>query len=183
MELAMITSIAAFLRYADAVFRRTARDGAAPPEAAARWHPPARAGEAGWGMGQLGGHIAGARLYVASAYRGEGWLFPELPFRPEARSAWVPHLEAAAAEFRRRLEETPDDWLARRIALIDTPGSVSGWRVLMMMLEHEVAHRAQIDAYAGLEGWPVPPIFGRAFEEVMALQARERRRHALPGEG
>lgn len=47
----------------------------------------------------------------------------------------------------------------------------------LMMLEHEVAHCAQADAYAGLEGWPVPHIFGRAFEDVMALQPQERRRH------
>ncbi len=179
----MITSIAAFLRYADAVFRRTARDVAALPEAAAAWHPPPREGEVGWGIGQLVGHIAGARLYFASAYRGEGWLFPELPFQPEDREAWLSHLEATAVEFRRRLEETPDDWLERRVELIDTPGSVSGWRVLMLMIEHEVAHRAQIDAYAGLEGWPVPPIFGRAFEEVMALQPQERRRHGRPEHG
>jgi hypothetical protein len=37
--------------------------------------------------------------------------------------------------------------------MIDTPGAtLSGWRVLMMMIEHEAHHRSQIDAYAGLEG-------------------------------
>ena len=39
----------------------------------------------------------------------------------------------------------------------------------MMMIENEVHHRSQIDAYAGLEGWPVPDIFnrsGRAGERV-----------------
>jgi uncharacterized damage-inducible protein DinB len=177
----MIGSIAAFLRYADAVFRRTARDVAALPPAAARWRPPAREGEAGWSIGQLVGHIAGARLYFASAYRGEGWLFPELPFRPDERSTWVPHLEATAVAFRRRLEGTPDNWLERRVELIDTPGSIAGWRVLMLMIEHEIAHRAQVDAYAGLEGWPVPPIFGRTFEHVSALQAQERERQARRG--
>jgi hypothetical protein len=41
----------------------------------------------------------------------------------------------------------------------------------MMMLEHEVHHRSQIDSYAGLEGWPVPDIFGRSAESIDALQA------------
>jgi len=164
------------------VFRRTARDIAALPPAAARWRPPARESESGWSIGQLVGHIAGARLYFASAYRGDGWLYPELPFQADDQATWLPHLEATAAEFRRRLEGTPDAWLARRVELIDTPDSVSGWRVLMLMIEHEVAHRSQIDAYAGLEGWPVPPIFGRTFEDVQALQAQERQRRARRGE-
>ncbi len=107
--------------------------------------------------------------------RGEG--------RPEEPATWVPHLEATAAAFHRRLAGTPDTWLERRVGLIDTPGSLSGWRVLMLMIEHEVAHRSQIDAYAGLEGWPVSPIFGRTFEDVLALQAQERRRHGRTEHG
>jgi len=44
----------------------------------------------------------------------------------------------------------------------------------MMMLEHEVHHRSQIDTYAGLEGWPVPDIFGRSAESIDALQESQR---------
>jgi uncharacterized damage-inducible protein DinB len=62
--------------------------------------------------------------------------------------------------------------------MIDTPGAtLSGWRVLMMHIEHEVHHRSQIDAYAGLEGWPVPDIFGRSAESIDALQATQRAHH------
>ena len=76
------------------------------------------------------------------------------------------------------LRETPEAWLTRRIEMIDTPGAtLSGWRLLMMMLEHEVHHRSQIDTYAGLEGWPVPDIFGRSAESIDALQESERTRH------
>ena len=77
------------------------------------------------------------------------------------------------------MSETPADWLTRRIEMIDTPGqSLAGWRLLMMMLEHEVHHRSQIDAYAGLQGWPVPDIFGRSAESIDALQEAERAKHA-----
>jgi len=63
--------------------------------------------------------------------------------------------------------------------MIDTPGQgLSGWRLLMMMLEHEVHHRSQIDAYVGLQGWPVPDIFGRSAESIDTLQADQRRKHA-----
>jgi hypothetical protein len=46
----------------------------------------------------------------------------------------------------------------------------------MMMLEHEVHHRSQIDTYAGLEGWPVPDIFGRSAETISALQPAEQQK-------
>ena len=55
--------------------------------------------------------------------------------------------------------------------MIDTPGSLSGWRMVMMMLQHEVHHRSQIDTYAGLQGWPVPDIFEHSAETIAALQA------------
>lgn len=173
----MITDIASFLRYFDAVHRRTVRDVAALPPAAAVWQPPPREGEAGWTIGQLVGHMAVSRLYFASAYRGEGWLYPRVELDPRDQAAWVPYLEGAAAEFHRRLEDTPDGWLTRRIAMIDTGGSLSGWRLLAMMVEHEVHHRSQIDTYAGLEGWPVPHIFERSFESIAALQPQERAKH------
>ena len=62
--------------------------------------------------------------------------------------------------------------------MIDTPGaSLSGWRILMMMIEHEVHHRSQIDAYAGLQGWPVPDIFNRSAEHISTLQDDQRAKH------
>ena len=62
--------------------------------------------------------------------------------------------------------------------MIDTPGAtLSGWRLLMMMVEHEVHHRSQIDSYAGLEGWPVPHIFNRSAESIRDLQPEQRARH------
>ena len=33
---------------------------------------------------------------------------------------------------------------------------------------------AQIDSYTGLEGWPVPGIFGRSAESIDALPASQR---------
>jgi len=76
------------------------------------------------------------------------------------------------------LRETPEDWLTRRVDMIDTPGAtLSGWRLLMMMIEHEVHHRSQIDSYAGLQGWPVPDIFNRSAESIDLLQSAQRARH------
>ncbi|HTY76410.1 MAG TPA: DinB family protein [Candidatus Bathyarchaeia archaeon] len=174
----MITDIASYLRYFDSVQRRTERDVAALPGAAAGWHPPAASGEAAWGIGHLVGHIGGARLYFASAYRGEGWIWATPESDPQHQGTWLPWLRSSADRYVALLKDTPKEWLTRRIEMIDTPGrALSGWRLLMMMLEHEVHHRSQIDSYAGLQGWPVPDIFGRSFESIDALQASERLRH------
>ena len=150
---------------------------ALPPQAAA-WRPPAASGEAGWGIGQLVEHIGGSRLYFASAYRGEGWLFSPADIDGADQRTWLPWLQSSAERFAALLRETPAAWLTRRIEMIDTPGTLPGWRLLMMMLEHEVHHRSQIDTYAGLQGWNVPQIFERSFESVTALQAEQRARHA-----
>jgi uncharacterized damage-inducible protein DinB len=174
----MITDIASYLRFFDSVRRRTERDvGALPPEAQA-WQPPAIGGETGWSIGQIVGHIGSSRLYFASAYRGEGWIgIPADPHHAD-RTTWLPWLRETATRFADLLKDTPVEWLTRRIEMIDTPGAtLSGWRVLMMMLEHEVHHRSQIDAYAGLQGWPVPDIFDRSAEAVAARDGEQRARY------
>jgi len=174
----MISDIASYLRFFDGVRRRTERDVAALPPAAATWQPPALAGEAGWGLGKIVAHIGTSRLYFASAYRGEGWLWTKAELDPHDQGTWLPWLEASAARFTTLLADTPDDWLGRRVESIDTPGlTLSGWRLLMMMIEHEVHHRSQIDAYAGLEGWPVPDIFNRSAETIDALQPEQRAKY------
>src|SRR5262245_14508732 len=174
----MITDIASYLRFFDSVRRRTERDVAALPPAAAAWRPPASAGgEAAWSIGDLVGHIAGTRLYFASAYRGEGWIMGERTADPADQRTWLPALRSTADRFVALIKDTPEEWLNRKIEMIDTPGSLSGWRLLMMMLEHEVHHRSQIDTYAGLQGWPVPDIFERSFESIAELQPAQRARY------
>jgi uncharacterized damage-inducible protein DinB len=175
----MITDIAAYLRFFDGVRRRTERDIAALPAAAAAWTPPPTAGgEAAWSIGQIVAHIGSTRLYFASAYRGEGWIWAKVEMDPADQRTWLPWLEESAKRYQALLSETPDAWLSRRVEAIDTPGAtLSGWRLLMMMLEHEVHHRSQIDSYAGLEGWPVPDIFNRSAESIDALQDIQRARY------
>jgi len=177
----MITDMRSYLQFFETVRRRTDRDVAALPPAAASWRPPSAEGEAGWSIGQIVEHIGGTRLYFASAYRDEGWLWAKTTGEvdPNDQRTWLPWLDASAKRFVELLKDTPNEWLTRRIEMIDSPGrALSGWRLLMMMLEHEVHHRSQIDTYAGLEGWPVPDIFGRSAESITALQDTERAKHA-----
>lgn len=162
----MFTSIDAFLKYFDGAHRRSVRDIAALPPEADAYQPPQGEGETGWPIGALVRHMAGARMYFARAYRGEGWVFDH-PVRPvNTQDDWIPCLEESARDFADRLRDTPPEWLERRVQMIDTDGTLAGWRILMMCLEHEVHHRSQIDTYAGLNGWDPPQIYGRSAEQV-----------------
>ena len=178
----MFSNTAAFLRYFDGVNRRALRDIAALPPAADGWIPATGDGEKAWSINKLVGHMAGSRLYFASAYCGDGWISPRPP-DVSTREAWIPALTESANAFNARLAGTPDEWLERHVPMIDSEGTLSGGRILMMMLEHEIHHRSQIDTYAGLNGWDVPHIFYRAAEDIGALQATERAKHGVEGDG
>ena len=164
----MLTSVEAFTRYFEGVNRRALRDiGALPPEADG-WRPAAGHGEQGWDIGQLVQHMVDSRRMFLSVYRNEGWRM-SLP-ASLGRDRWVPELEASALELVNGLRHTPDDWLQRRVAAIDgSDATLSGWRALMNLVEHEVHHRSQVDTYAGLNGWNVPQIFNRTAEEVARI--------------
>ena len=164
----MLTSIQEFARYLEGVHRRAVRDiGALPPEAEG-WRPPAGEGERGWDIGQLVQHIVDTRRMFLSVYRDEGWVMGLPGSLP--RDRWVPELEASGAELAEALRGTPDEWLQRRVPAVDgSDATLSGWRALMSMVEHEVHHRSQVDTYAGINGWPVHQIFNRTAEEVARL--------------
>jgi uncharacterized damage-inducible protein DinB len=178
----MIRTIASFLTYFDAVHRRAVRDITALPAGADGWTPAAGSGEGAWSINQLVGHMAGSRLYFASAYLGRGWISP-LPPDVSTRASWAPALEQSARQFHELLDGTPVAWLDRKIEMIDGGGALSGWRVLMMMLEHDIHHRSQIDTYAGLNGWNPPDIYGRSAEQIGERQAAQRAKHAGSTEG
>lgn len=169
----MLSDVASFLRYFEGVHRRTVRDvGALPPDAET-WKPPPPPHDAdeesAWGVPEIVRHIAEARLFFASAFAGPGWVWDPWPDRLEARSSWVPALQTSLERFRSTVEPVPAERLRARVEALDGEGaSISAWRTLMMMVEHEVHHRSQIETYAGLNGWPVNQIFGRTYESVVA---------------
>ena len=98
----MLTSMAEFLKYFDAVNRRAMRDIAALPEEADGWTPATGDGENSWSINKLVGHMAGSRLYFASAYRNEGWISPAPP-DVSSRERWLPALQQSCDAFRARL--------------------------------------------------------------------------------
>src|SRR4029450_7985124 len=103
----MITDIASYLRFFDSLRRRTERDVAALPPAAAAWRPPAATGEAGWGGGGLGGRIGPPRPFFASPYRGEGWIFVTPDIDHADQGTWLPWLRSSAERFASLIRDTP----------------------------------------------------------------------------
>ena len=174
----MFTDIDGFLRYFRSVNRRAVRDVTALPPEAEGWTPSAGegatlAGEGAWSINKLIGHMCGSRLYFASAYRGEGWISPAPPDVSHAE-LWAPALDASFEEFSRLVTEVGPQGLSRQVEMIDTPGAtLSGWRVLLMMMEHDIHHRSQIDTYAGLNGWDPPDIYFRSAETIETRQAEQ----------
>ena len=168
----MFQDVDSFLRYFRSVNGRAVRDVTALPPAADGWTPVGGEGENAWSINKLIGHMAGSRLYFASAYSGTGWISPEPPdvSHPDL---WAPALNDSYEQFCEQVAAQGDEGLSRQIAMIDTDGSLSGWRVLLMMMEHDIHHRSQIDTYAGLNGWEPPDIYARSAETIETRQAEQ----------
>jgi uncharacterized damage-inducible protein DinB len=171
-----------FLRYFEGVNKRAIRDINALPAEAEGWKPDTGEGEKAWSINQLVGHMCGSRLYFASAYSGTGWVSPPPPDTRQ-RASWAPLLQESFEAFRDKLAGTPADWLETRRDMIDTSGTLPGWRLLLMMMEHDIHHRSQIDTYAGINGWDVPDIYNRSAETIGGLQDAQRAKHGIPGPG
>jgi uncharacterized damage-inducible protein DinB len=164
---AVIADLGAYVAWFEGVHRRTLRDVRLLPAEAEGWAPPAGEGEASWGIPRIVQHTAEARPYFVSAFLGRGWVWDPWPAELTAPETWSAALDESMAMVRDRLDGA-EDRLGVKVELIGGEREVSGWRLLMMMAEHEVHHRAQISTYAGMNGWPVAQTFDRTNEWVVA---------------
>ncbi|MCU1331467.1 MAG: DinB family protein [Candidatus Angelobacter sp.] len=96
-----------------------------------------------------------------SRYPGHG---PELAAGPENVMAFFHRLHQESVAIFSRL--SAEDLQKKCV----TPGgtSITVWKWLRAMVEHEAHHRAQIYIYLGLLGISTPPIYGLTSEEVKA---------------
>src|SRR5436309_632369 len=135
----MLASVDAFLRYFETVHRRTVRDVAALPSEGATWRAPGDLGEGLWSLGEIVGHLAASRHLFTGAFAGDGWHVPEPEpgFDPRQQATWVQALESSLARIQQRLAGAPADWLERRVESMDHAAQIQGWRVLLLLVEHE----------------------------------------------
>ncbi len=160
----MIRDPGSFADYFAGVRRRTLVVARALPAEAMDWRP--RAGELT--AGDLLRHMAGTQRMYLGALRGQGWHYPghDRSLAPD-RDAAIALLEERQRELEEALRSLPAEVLAARRA--DLAGrTFSAWRILMLLVEHEVHHRSQLDCYLSEMGVTPPHLFGVGMEELPA---------------
>jgi uncharacterized damage-inducible protein DinB len=159
----MIASVAQFAAYFEGVRKRTlvAVDRVGPMLAGFSPKP----GE--WTCAQIVRHLSGAERFFVTKVVDDRFT---TDLEPGTEQSWA-LIRAALDEVHRtemrRLAAVPDSRLGEKVADLDG-GRVSGWRFLMAMVEHEVHHRSQLDAWIALAGGEAPQIYGYRMEDVIA---------------
>jgi uncharacterized damage-inducible protein DinB len=158
-----ITKPQEFLDYYEKVRQRTLKVIACIPPDKYDW----RYAEGKFSFADIIRHLAAIERYMwaenaqlrPSRYSGHG---RELADGPENVLAYFTRLHQESMEIFGRLS-TED--LQKKCV---TPGgaSITVWKWLRAMVEHEVHHRSQIYVYLGMLGVKTPPIYGLTSEEV-----------------
>lgn len=164
-----ITSIESFLPYYKNIRERTMRVARVIPPAMIEWsYAPGK-----FTLGDLLRHIATIERHLwveilqgkPNRYRGCG---RELADGYQNVIAYVERLHQGSIEIISRL--TPEDLQKKSITPDGSP--ISTWKVLRLMVEHEIHHRGEIYIYLGMLGVKTPPLYGMTSEQVMDRAAK-----------
>lgn len=157
-----------FLRYWPNVRARTTRLVGLIPADHVEWRP----GPGRWTLGDSVRHLAGIERWMyAETVQGRPMRYPghgqELADGLEAITAYHHRChEEAMAEFRAL---TPAQWTGKTMTAAGT--TITTWKWLRAMIEHEAHHRGQMYLMLGLLGVATPPLYGLTEEDV-ATRAR-----------
>jgi uncharacterized damage-inducible protein DinB len=163
-----VRSVKQFLEYWDGLRGRTRRVVACIPPERLEWaHRPAS-----FTFGDLVRHLAAIERYMyaetvagrPSRYAGCGRDLAD------GRDAVLAYFERLDTEARSIIGALADADLDRKCT---TPAgtSITTWKWLRAMCEHEAHHRGQIYLMLGMIGVATPPLFGLTSEEVRARSA------------
>ncbi|HLY27295.1 MAG TPA: DinB family protein [Aggregatilineales bacterium] len=161
----MIQNISSFITYFESIRRRTLNYIQAIPTDRLMWSP--KTGE--FTCAELIRHIiATEALFVGVVVTGR-WKYPGHESDPsDSLALLIEALNAGHSAAMESLAKMTDAVLMEpRPTLKSTP--IKAWRVLMMMVEHEIHHRSQIAMYLTLMGVEPPQIYGMGVEDVIAL--------------
>jgi len=165
-----IRTIQPFLHYWESIRERTRRVARCIPSDKLDW--TYAAGK--FTLGDLLRHIAVAeRLIWAETLEGHPSRYTthgkELADGYENIIAFMERLHAESMEIFRKLS---DEDLQRKCQTPDG-ASITKWKWLRLMAEHEIHHRGQIYLYLGILGVPTPPLYGLTSEQVRARSKAE----------
>jgi uncharacterized damage-inducible protein DinB len=160
----MLQSIESFIHYFESIRRRTVNYIQAIPEDKIDWSPQ----EGQFTCGEIIRHIAGAEQMYAGIFTQGRWNYPEeLHHRKGSLADTIALLESIHAEAMNALRIMDDTELSHPRPLLGG-STIKAWRILMMMVEHEIHHRSQLSMYLMLLGVEPPQIYGMSMEEAIA---------------
>jgi uncharacterized damage-inducible protein DinB len=160
----MIQSISNFIDYFESIRRRTNNYIQVLPADRLGWSP--REGE--FTCGDLVRHIGAAETMYVKVFADGRWDYPGHDSDPNVTLDEIKaRMAKSHEEAMTRLRAVSDTELLQPRPTINGP-AIKAWRLLMMMVEHEVHHRSQLAVYLSLMGVQPPQIYGISLEEVIA---------------
>jgi uncharacterized damage-inducible protein DinB len=164
-----IQNLDLFVEYLGKVHQRTARVARCIPAGKVEWSYR----EGKFTLGDLVRHIAAIERYMfvetirgkPSRYAGCG---KELASGLEEVLTFLEKMHGESVEIISRLG--PDD--LNRKCTTPEGASITVWKWLRAMVEHEIHHRGQIYIYLAMLGVPTPPLYGLTSEQVRDLNVK-----------
>lgn len=159
----IIPTIDGFLSYVDSVRGRTRRVVTAIPPDSLEWTHR----EGAFTLGDIVRHIGAAERYMfAETARGNVSTYPghgrDLADGYDAVLAYLDRTHAESLEIYGAL--TPEALAGRCTTPAGT--SITTWKWLRAMIEHEIHHRGQLYLMLGMLGVPTPPLYGLTEEQL-----------------
>lgn len=164
----IITSIDGFLSYVDSVRGRTRRLAETIPAEHTEWTHR----EGAFTLGGLVRHIGATERYMfAETARGNTSRYPghgrELADGRDAVLAYLDSTHAESVDIYRSL--TPEVLAGRCTTPAGT--SITTWKWLRAMIEHEIHHRGQLYLMLSMLGVRTPPLYGLTEEQLRERSA------------
>lgn len=159
----VITSIPEFLSYVDSVRGRTRRVVQTIPRDQVEWTHR----DGAFTLGDLVRHIGATERYMfAETARGNTSAYPghgrDLADGYDAVLAYFDRTHAEALDIYRSL--TPEALTGRCTTPAGT--SITTWKWLRAMIEHEIHHRGQLYLMLSMLGVRTPPLYGLTEEQL-----------------
>ena len=161
----MLKNIQGFIDYFEGVRRRTLNYLKTIPSDSLNWSP--REGE--FTIRDLLFHLTVTEKMFVGVFIRNKWKYEDnhADHKEDSLDQLIAYLEQTHIGAMNALRVVNDTELdQQRLTLEGT--SLKAWRLLMMMVEHEVHHRSQLAVYLSLMGVQPPHIFGMGVEDVIA---------------